>query len=177
MKKVSFIQIIPIICMLAIGASALAQSKQPSFNKKSLINSSEALEADRLAMEKIKSTNARMYDHFSKNFGNATDIRVSNIGRKQLIACSVDGGYNRIRYQKNGRWESTIRTYENGLLPEDVREFINDSYPKYSIFGQVVEVSAGGNTALLVLIENKNSWKRIRVVNGEMDVYEEYAKR
>jgi hypothetical protein len=179
MKKVSLFQITLIVCMLSLGAPTLAQSsKQPFLNKKSLIDSgSGATEADRVTLENLKTTNARMYNHFTRNFGNATDIRVANIGKQQLITCSVDGGQNRIRYQKNGRWQSTIRTYENSLLPEDVREFINDSYPKYSIFGAVIEVSAGGNTALLVLIENKNSWKRIRVVNGEMDVYEEYAKR
>jgi hypothetical protein len=28
-----------------------------------------------------------------------------------------------------------------------------------------------------VTIENKTSWKRIRIVDGEMDVYEEYQKQ
>jgi hypothetical protein len=30
--------------------------------------------------------------------------------------------------------------------------------------------------AHLVLIENKTSWKRVKVVNGEIEVYEEFDK-
>ena len=48
-------------------------------------------------------------------------------------------------------------------------------YPDYSI-KSVREIHAANATAYLVTIEDATSWKTIRVVNGETDVYEEFKK-
>jgi hypothetical protein len=40
----------------------------------------------------------------------------------------------------------------------------------------VREINAANKTAYLVTIENAKTWKTIRVVDGEMDVYEDFIK-
>jgi len=180
MKKVSFVQAILMVCMLFFGSSLNAQTSTEEFNldKKALLNSiSDASESDKLALESIKSINSRMYRDFSKNYKNATDIRVSKVDNHSSISCYIDGSLTRIMYRKNGRWQHTVRTYENEKLPAEVRELVSGAYPRYSIFGGVIEVNVGTKTAYLVTIEDKTCWKRIRVVEDEMDVYEEYVKK
>jgi len=52
---------------------------------------------------------------------------------------------------------------------------IRYAYPDFSI-KSVREVNAANSTAYLITIEDATSWKTIRIVNGETDVYEEYKK-
>jgi hypothetical protein len=79
-------------------------------------------------------------------------------------------------YTTEGRWQHTVTTYGSEQLPENIRQLIEDAYPRYNIFGATVEVTAaiGKPTGYH---RRQKSWKRIRVVNGEMDVYEEWNKQ
>ncbi len=177
MKKVLFLLIVAFASILSFKPVMYAQSST-DFDKKTFVKSVvNASDADKLALENIKAANSKMYSNFSKKFAGARDIQSNKVGNHTMITCTVDGRLTRVLYRKNGSWQHTITTYENDKLPESVRELINDAYPRYSIFGGVIEVSAGNATAHLVTIENKTSWKRIRVVNGEMDEYEEHTKQ
>jgi len=179
MKKLSFV-IAAFLTMFYCGGNLRAQSSsgnQLMFDKESFTKSvNNASDADKLAMENIRMTNTRMYADFTARFKGATGINISENKKAIFISCTTDGDFNRITYNKKGRWQHTVRTYENEKLPESVREHVEYVYPRYSIFGGVVEVQVGNKTAYLVSIEDKKTWKRIRVVDGESDVYEEYKK-
>jgi hypothetical protein len=177
MKKLPIVQAIALVVALSFGAIARSQSSR-IFDKETFNTSvSNLSDADKMALESIKSTSSRMHENFSEKFKNARDIKVSQVKKHTMISCYVGEKMSRILYNKNGRWRHTITTYENALLPENVRDFVEYSYPRYAIFGGIIEVTVGDTTAYLVAIEDKKGWKRIRVVNGEMDVYEEYAKK
>ena len=92
------------------------------------------------------------------------------------VFCRVNGTTNRIRYNKKGRWQHTISSYETKRLPEDIRQLLESSFPGFTIFGAVTEVRLRNKISLLVLIENKTSWKRIKVVDGVQEIYEEVQK-
>ena len=177
MKKISFLLIFAIAVMLLFGSDAYCQAA-PLMNKeklnKSVIISSNT---DNLALENIKAVNAKMYRDFSKKFKDASDIQVDVINKKTMITCLKDGKKSRVVYTKRGICQHIVSTYGNEQLPEHIRNQIEFAYPRYSIFGTVIEVTANNKTAHLVTIEDKTSWKRVRVVDGEMDVYEEYEKR
>ena len=49
-------------------------------------------------------------------------------------------------------------------------------FPGYTVFGMVIDVTVRNESALLVMIENRKGWKRVRITNDGIDVYEEYVK-
>jgi hypothetical protein len=96
-----------------------------------------------------------------------------------------DGGYvakfeknqiqTRVNYDRKGNWTGTIRSYREKNLPKDVRHLVRSNYYDYTIFF-VDEVTVGDKTAYLVKIEDAKTFMTIRVIDGEMDVYESYIK-
>ena len=181
MKKNIFLYVIGLNVALLSGMSNYAQSATENLTRidaKALITSGLALissETDKKVLEQMK-VNLRIFQHFSKAFENAHDIAISETKGYTFVTCKVDGAVNRILYNKKGRWQRTISTYETDKLPADVREVVEYSYPGFTIFGAVTEVRVGNKVAHLVLIENKSDWKRIKVVNGDQEIYEEYHK-
>jgi hypothetical protein len=87
-----------------------------------------------------------------------------------------DGVDTRVFYDRKGRWFSTIRIYDQYSLPKDVRKQVRSTYYDYDIY-MVIEVTVGEKTAYLVKIQDEETMKTIRVLDGEMDVYDEFLKR
>ena len=72
---------------------------------------------------------------------------------------------------------SSIRYYEAKKLTDGVSNLVLDAYPRYSIFGFVAEAHVAGKIAYFVMIEKGQSWKRVRVMDENIDTYEEYQNR
>jgi hypothetical protein len=175
MKKLSSL----LIAISAIlFASNINAQTAASMNPKTLAASVIAAnDADRLAMENLRLSNVKMYRDFTRNYKNASAISLEQKEDHTLITCTVDGKKNRILYNKKGIWQNTVRTYDNEKLSADMRNQVENGFPRYSIYGPVVEVITRVGAAHLILIENKTSWKRVRIVDGEMDTYEEWNKQ
>jgi hypothetical protein len=180
MKKLSVVVMVTFLSIFSLGEYVKAQSSSGTklmfANERFVKSASNLTDADKLALEDIKWTNVRMHYDFTNGFKGATNIDVSHADYSILISCTIDGGFNRIKYSRKGKWQSTTRTYNNEKLDETVRVHIESLYSRYSIFGGVVEVRSGNKTFHLVTIEDKKSWKRIKVEDGESEVYEEYKK-
>jgi hypothetical protein len=180
MKKLSLVVLVALLAMSSFSGNLYAQSSSPNqlmFDKESFPKSVSNLnESDKLAMENIRLASAKMHKDFTTRFQGATNIHVGEDKRAIFISCSTGAEFNRITYSRKGKWQHTVRTYDNEMLPESIRSHVEYAYPRYSIFGGAVEVHVGDKIAYLVTIEDKKSWKRIRVVDGESDVYEEYKK-
>jgi hypothetical protein len=132
--------------------------------------------ADKMALESLKAVNVKMHKHFSKNFKNATDIRIHPETDHTQISFRENGITNSVQYNKKGKWQYSLRTYDESKLSDNIRNDVETAYPGYRVFGFVNEVDVLDKTATLVMIENKDSWKRIRIVDNEISVYEEYRK-
>ena len=132
--------------------------------------------ADKMALESLKAVNVKMHNHFSKNFKNATDIRIHPKADHIQISFKENGTSNTVQYNKKGKWQYSLRTYDESKLSDNIRNDVETAYPGFIVFGFVNEVDVLDKTATLVMIENKDSWKRIRIVDNEISVYEEYRK-
>lgn len=135
-----------------------------------------AKDADKIALAGLKAVNAKMYNHFSRTYKKATDIRVRPVKENTHIVFKVDGIQNGVQYNKKGKWLHSIRYFDESKLPGSVRTMVEAAYPGFTIFGAVVEIKVYNKTALLVMIENAKTWRRIRIVDAEMDIYEDYLK-
>ena len=86
---------------------------------------------------------------------------------------SKDGIQTKIFDNKKGVQTGTIRYYTEDKLPADVRNQVKAGYYDYNIFW-VTEVTVGNKTVYMVKIKNESDTKTIRVMNGEMEVVEEF---
>jgi hypothetical protein len=182
MKKNSLIRLIVFATTSLFFSGAYSQlsadriasigSSPSTFSSKTI----SSADADKMALESLKAVNTRIFTHFSKNFRNATDIRIRPEANHTQVSFKENGISNSVQYSKNGKWKYSLRTYDESKLSEATRNDVETAYPGFKVFGFVNEVDIYNKKAILVMIENKDSWKRIRVLHNEIDEYESYRK-
>ena len=180
MKKSLFLSACILLTSLISTANAQYFKAEPLIDRTVYLSAARTMilsESDRAAIVNLRALNAKAGKNFEKSFVNATEIKISTQGKHTFVHFMEDGIKNRVHYNKNGWQQSLIRYYSPAHIPAKVKEVINELYPDYSIFGDIVEVTVKDKTAHLVLIENCNSWKRIKVVDGETEVYEAFKKQ
>ncbi|HTQ65187.1 MAG TPA: hypothetical protein VMI12_10335 [Puia sp.] len=120
--------------------------------------------------------NSKALRDFKKNFKNVTNE----------VWYSVPGGYdaefteddikNSVVYNKEGRWEYTIQRYGEDKLPDEIRSIVKSQYYDYSI-STVDEIHVDQKPIYIVHMQDKDSWKNVRVYDGEMTVIEDFNKK
>ena len=162
---------------LALFSQVNAQVAKASFE----FNLKEAISTEALSYAAVNNeTNTanvsnRALKDFTKSFKGAENVSWFAM-KDGFIACfKEDGVESKAYYDQKGRWTATIRTYKENKLPRDVRKQVKSTYYDYAI-NQINEVKVGEITAYLVRIEDEETFKTIRVIDGEMDVYEDYKK-
>jgi hypothetical protein len=80
-----------------------------------------------------------------------------------------------VDYNKKGDWVSTIANYNEDQLDTHIAGAVKTAFLGYAIV-HVTEVRKGKSIVYLVKIDNQKFLKTVRIVNGEMDVYESYIK-
>jgi hypothetical protein len=136
----------------------------------------ETADADKIALEGLRAINAKMFAHFTRNYKTASDISVLDIEGQTSIKFDMDGISQSVRYDNKGKWRFSTKNYSEEKLDRNVRSNVESSFPGYMVFGFVNEIKVLDKTAYLVMIENSRTWKRIRVIDGETSIYEEYIK-
>jgi hypothetical protein len=119
--------------------------------------------------------NDRVISKFEKFYPNANGeswIKMKNGFAVRFFSNNIQ---QLVFLTKRGGVISSVRYYTEKELPSDVRGMIRYEYPTYSI-KSVREIHASDTKAYLVTIEDATTWKTIRVVDGEMDVYEDFIK-
>lgn len=170
MKKIFLVRLFVFAATTLLSTGAFSQlSAKSSF-------SGTSVSADKMALESMKSINTKMHNHFSKNFKNATEIRIRPEADHTQISFKENGISNSVQYSSKGKWKYSLRTYDESKLSDNIRNDVEVAYPGYKVFGFVNEVDVLNKTATLVMIENRDSWKRVRVVDNDIDIYEEYKK-
>jgi len=179
MKKTFLRYLTGFIPLIALFSSAYAQNGDFSFSstkaKPGKFVFNEATAEQGLSDINIAEINARALKEFSKTFKSAANATWYEIKGGFIAKFEKDGITTRVDYDRKGRWVATLRIYAEANLPRDVRHLVKSTYYDYSI-SLVQEVTVGDKTAYLVKIEDADTLKTIRVVDGEMDVYEDYKK-
>jgi len=119
--------------------------------------------------------NDRAIAKFGKFFPNASSESWTKTKNGFAVRFSSNNMQQLVFLTKRGNVVASIKYYSEKQLPSDMRMTIRYAYPDFSI-KSVREVNAANSTAYLITIEDATSWKTIRIVNGETDVYEEYKK-
>ena len=127
-------------------------------------------------LAELKAKNAKSFNHFTNAYPDAIlqNIREEKDGTH--INASVNGNSLRVHYDTRGKFQHAVLTYPSNDLSEKIADQVMQAFPGFSVFGSVNDVTVRNKSALLVMIENRKSWKRVRIADDGMDVYEEYIK-
>ena len=99
---------------------------------------------------------------------------------------STDNGYyfvrfkkgdvkNKIVYTPNGNVDYSLKMFDSeNNLPRSVRTAVKSTYYDYKIL-DAQELEVRNTTVYLVKITDSNTWKTIRVSNGELEEIENYS--
>lgn len=177
MKKTTFMLLLGVAATIFSAQTTLAQSAEKAslFSLEAYKAKLTADEADKIALASLNATNSKAFKDFSRYFSDASEIKITTEKEGIFINCLSKGVRNRVFYNNKGRWVNTLRYYAADMLPKDVIALLKNEYAEFTPTN-VIEVTVGNKTAHLVTIENKSSWKRIKVVDGEMEVYEQFQK-
>jgi hypothetical protein len=180
MKKTFLRYLMGSIPLIALFGSAYAQKADLGMSSKEVPSRIYVFDEMRaegaILITNIGDVSARALKQFSKAFKTAANASWYQTKEGGFVAkFRQDGIETRANYDRKGNWSGTIRTYTEENLPKEVRHMVKSTYYDYNIF-LVQEVTVGEQTAYLVKIEDSTRLKTIRVIDGEMDVYEDFKK-
>ncbi|MBC7829462.1 MAG: hypothetical protein H7122_17075 [Chitinophagaceae bacterium] len=170
--------IIQIMLVASIGYSQ-KQSADPTFNSKMKIgapDSSVSPATGSAYSTDLSSLSGKVLKNFKKNFRDVSDLRINTFENHTYVYCITNGIINRIRYDKRGNWNYTIRYYEEKLLPQEIRKQVRVHFLDFEISG-VTEVTVGDKTAYLVRIQSVDTWKTVKIIEDEMTIVESFRGR
>jgi hypothetical protein len=113
---------------------------------------------------------------FNKNYKTATGAEWYDTYNGGSVVYFTEGDTKmKSAYNKKGKWEYTLRFYDQKEVSAETRSMVISNYPDYSIM-RAIEVERFNKKVLLVYIENAKNLKTARIMDGEMDIVEEYRK-
>lgn len=170
MKKY-FFKMAALLLVLHVAGALHAQTKT--------ISSIDRIPGEALATTSEHSAKviagSRVVSKFEKAFPGATDASWMNTNDGFAVRFLQKGIQHMAFMTKRGNCISYIRYYFEKDLPPAVRTLVKSTYFDYKITS-AEEVYHNNVTAYLVTIEDETTWKIIRVVDDEMDVYASFKK-
>jgi hypothetical protein len=166
--------------ILSASNSIFAQSNgniaSANTGKKSIANAETGGENESLSNSAKSKKSAKAFKAFSRQFKNVSNAEWEMTNTGAFVASFHEEKANtKVYYNENGGYICTIRRYAESELPQSVRHMVKSTYYDYAIIG-VDEVQSEA-TVYLVHIVFGNNCKTIRVVDGEMDVFEDLTKQ
>ncbi|KIC92678.1 hypothetical protein [Flavihumibacter solisilvae] len=128
-----------------------------------------------LDAEKLYADNTKAIRNFRKEFKNTTGESWYALQDGYRVKFLQNGVYNMADYNAKGKWLRTIRYYDEQGLPKDIRNAVRHEFLDFNIF-LVMEMNLPQSIIYLVKIEDKTSWKTVRVSGDDIDVVESFTK-
>lgn len=172
MKKILLSLVVVLTAMLVVSNHSYGQSstKTVSLAAFKQISSSPNLPASIGPMTEISS---KALKNFHRMFVEVSGERWLAADGGFVVMFSKNGIKNRVDYDKKGKLLTIFRYYGEDQLPRDVRHLVKSTYYDYSIT-HIVEVTVGNKTAYLLNIQDATTLKQLKVVDGEMEVTQDY---
>ncbi|HZI54604.1 MAG TPA: hypothetical protein VFD56_12900 [Chitinophagaceae bacterium] len=135
--------------------------------------SNNKMNFDSAVWNEIKTNAIRNFTRDYKNVSNAKWY-ISGNGFFVVFFASEDIS-TWVYYNKKGDYERMIRSYKEEKLTAEVRHLVKSTYYDFTIY-YVTEVNTDKKIEYHIKMADKTSWKTIKVVDGEMEITEEYRK-
>jgi hypothetical protein len=123
----------------------------------------------------LNEINTRVLRSFMATYWNATNPQWVKYAEGFVVYFKSNSIQHRVYYDKSGILQCTIRQYFEKDLPRDIRHLVKSVYYDYSIF-LIDEVTVDDKTSYVIKIEDKTSFKEIKIEDGDMEVTYEFVK-
>jgi hypothetical protein len=123
----------------------------------------------------LKEINPKAIKDFKRTFA-ARNKTWYKTERGFIASFSLGEIKNVVAYNNKGKWQHTIRIYNEEKLPRDVRATVKRTYYDYTIT-LVEEIRTSDANAFLVHMQDETTWKIVRVSpEGEMELLQNLNK-
>ena len=180
MKKNLFAVAVIFISVLVISKTANAQSSNSmeAFKHHNYIaaTDNQLATGSKLTNDAINLKALKEFGKAYKEAGSATWVK----NDKGYTACFVLNGVNTaVYYSEKGRWEGSLKSYNEENLDRNVRGVVKSKYYDHKILQvqEVETIDSGGTPTYLVYLKDHNDFKMARVHDGAMDIYEQFTEQ
>jgi hypothetical protein len=164
--------------ILSASSASYAQKDVPMFNikdSKNLENVVAMASPGTSSVSGSSSMNDRAIHEFNKSFKNVANVKWSKISDGFLASFTGNRQTTRVYFDRKGILNYTVKCYDESQLPRDVRSQVKSVYYDYKIT-LVEEIEGGGKSTFIIHLEGEDTWKNVRIADGEMDVIEDLKK-
>ena len=174
MKKNLIALVIVSVATLAGTSRANAQIVSNSSSLEYQMNATET----RNNMKELETISPRAVKDFGYTHKNVKGESWMKTKDGFSVRFNSDDVRTTIYYDKKGNWTGSLKYYGEEKMPREVRQIVKSTYYDYNIvYAQEIETTdSDGVPTYVVCVDDKTKIKMIRVVNGEMSVWKEYAK-
>lgn len=169
MKKIFLQRLLVLITALVLSVYLPAQTALTPFKIADVSNHNSLL-AD------LKTRHLKTFNHFVAEYPDAILQNIREEKNGTHINAVMNGKVLRLHYDVKGKFADAVLTFDADKLNEKIADQVMEYFPGFTVFGSVADIKVLDRSALLVLIENRNSWKRVRITDDGMDVFEQYTK-
>ena len=122
------------------------------------------------------SVNIKAVRSFRKTHPDISNEKWDFLDGYYFVNFSIDQVKYKIVYTKNGSLDYAMKMYEEKNLPKEVRATVKSRYYDYTIH-TAQELSINNKTIYIIQMSDSNSWKSVRVCEGEIEEIENLRKR
>lgn len=113
---------------------------------------------------------------FTRQYKNISDAEWFKTKEGFIVYFTNDDIKCRAYYTKKGHYEGMIRSYFEDNLSREIRHLVKSTYYDFNI-GHIYEITCEDITIYIIKLMGQTSWKTVRVINGKIEVIEEYQYR
>lgn len=126
--------------------------------------------------EKMNKAALKSFKAFNRDFKNDRDVKWFVEPNVVSVIFTRDAIKTNVVYDKKGHWLRTMKTYQENKMDAATRDIVKSKYYDDKIT-QVQEIEEGQTKCYLVYLENENSFKTVAIIDGEMNIYEQFKKQ
>ena len=183
MKKIIFLSLTTLLIACVIDSYAQNSNTTAKLNRnsssKDLTSQLEPPDTNLVRPAKpvsIFQVNTKAVRNFIKDFKEVIGVQWIETSNGLFAAYfNNDHIQSLVCYNNKGNFECMLRYYKEEKLPREIRGLVKSSYYDFNIY-LVTEVHRNDKIAYVIKMEDKTSWKTVKVVDGEMEVTEDYKK-
>jgi hypothetical protein len=118
----------------------------------------------------------KLLQTFKQTFPDAQQVIWSEQGDKYTVNFKQNEILNKVEYDKDGNFLSSLRYYSEKNLPVTILCRLQKKYADKKVFG-VTEVATESSVEYYIKLEDATSWLTVRSnIDGNMQVVEKYKK-
>ncbi|MEP7232298.1 MAG: hypothetical protein ABI691_18690 [Ginsengibacter sp.] len=175
MKKISVVLIIGIISS-SIITNVNAQIFRGKNDARATDVAAESISHNTKSAARLRKAELKSFKVFNRDFKVDRYVKWSFDPKIFTATFTTNNISTNVVYNSKGTWLRTEKTYYENEMDSATRAIVKSKYFDDSIT-KVREIEEGETTCYFIYLENAATFKIVTVVNGGVNIYEQYTKQ